>query len=239
MNRQEIINLENVSFSYDKQPFLQDVNLSVFNDDFLGIVGPNGGGKTTLLKLMLGLLKPQKGRITCFGRSPQEGRIQLGYLSQFKNIDFDFPITIEEIVLLSRVSSNIIRQFGKEDKAAAEKALKSLDIWDLRNKTLSELSGGQKQRVFVARALANDPQVLLLDEPMTNLDMHIQESFYQILVELHRRIAIVIVDHDLEMLTRYAREIVCVNKCNTNAIRYHDAGEVKMMEMCHDQKFKL
>lgn len=235
MNRTELIKLENVTFSYDEKPFLQNVNLTIYNDDFLGVVGPNGGGKTTLLKLILGLLPPQRGKITVFGKTPQKGRSAIGYLSQFKNIDFEFPITTWEIVLQSRVGRNIFKQFSEADKTAADQALKSLDIWDLKNKNLHELSGGEKQRVFVARALANEPQILLLDEPMTNLDMHIQENFYRILQKLHRKIAIVIVDHDLDMLAKYAREIVCVNKCNTNAIRYHDAEEVKLMEMYHPQ----
>jgi zinc transport system ATP-binding protein len=210
------------------------VNLPVYEDDFLGIVGPNGGGKTTLLKLILGILKPQKGKISVFGKPPKVGRKKIGYLSQFKNIDFDFPITTKEIVLLSRVSSKLFKHYSSADKTAVEKALKDLDIWNLRDKNLNELSGGQKQRVFVARALANDPKVLVLDEPMSNLDMHIQEEFYKILKKLNQKIAIIIIDHDLDMLAKYAREVVCVNKCSTHAIHYHDADELKSMEICHN-----
>ncbi len=169
-----------------------------------------------------------------FGKKSRQGRESIGYLSQFKNIDFDFPITAHEIVLLSRVGKKLFKHYSKEDRKMAEKALKSLGIWHLRNNKLSELSGGEKQRVFVARALANEPELLILDEPMSNLDIHIQEEFYKILKELNNRIAIVIVDHDLEMLSKYAKEIVCVNKCNTHTIRYHDADSVKLRGLCHD-----
>ena len=231
--RKEIIKLEKVAFSYGKEEFLKDINLSIYEDDFLGIIGPNGGGKTTLLKLILGLLQPKKGKISVFGKSPKNARHEMGYLSQFKNIDFDFPITAYEIVLLSRVGDKLIKRYSKDDKEVVKKAMKELGIWNLRDKKLNELSGGEKQRIFVARALANEPKLLVLDEPLSNLDIHIQEEFYKILKELNKKIAIVIVDHDLEMVSKYAKEVVCVNKCNTHTLRYHDANSLKMKEMCH------
>ncbi len=233
MNRKKIIKLENVSYGYDNKEFLKNINLSIYEDDFLGIIGPNGGGKTTLLKLILGLIKPKKGKITVFEKTPEKGRESIGYLSQFKNIDFDFPITVLEIVLLSKIGKKIFKQYTKQDKKSAEKALKSLGMWSLRNNKLNELSGGEKQRVFVARAIVNKPKVLLLDEPMSNLDIHIQEEFYNILKQLNKKIAIVIVDHDLEMLSKYAKEIVCVNKCDTHTTRYHNVDKIKLKEMCH------
>jgi zinc transport system ATP-binding protein len=233
MQRKKIINLENISFSYNKEEFLKNINLSIYEDDFLGIIGPNGGGKTTLLKLILGLLKPKRGNIFVFENTPKSSRESIGYLSQFKNIDFDFPITAFEIVMLSRVGKNLFKQYNKQDRKAAEKALRSLGIWNLKDKKLNELSGGEKQRVFVARALANNPKILLLDEPMSNLDIHIQEGFYKLLKELNKKIAIVIVDHDLEMVSKYAKEVVCINKCNTHTIRYHKADKIKMKGMCH------
>jgi zinc transport system ATP-binding protein len=233
MGRKEIIKLEKVSFSYSREEFLKDINLSIYEDDFLGIIGPNGGGKTTLLKLILGLLQPKKGRIRVFGKSPKDSRKDIGYLSQFKNIDFDFPITAYEIVLLSRIGNKLFKHYSKEDREAAENAMKDMDIWNLKDKKLNELSGGEKQRVFVARALANQPKILILDEPMSNLDINIQEEFYKILKILNKNIAIIIVDHDIEMVSKYTREIVCVNKCNTHAIRYHDASSLGMKEMCN------
>ena len=182
--------------------------------------------------MILGLIQPQKGRITIFGKSPKEARQEIGYLSQFKNIDFDFPITAYEIVLLSRFGDRILKRCSSADKEAAKNAMKDLGIWSLKDKKLNELSGGEKQRVFVARALANQPKVLILDEPMSNLDINIQEEFYRILKKLNRKVAILIVDHDLEMVSKYAKEVVCVNKCSTHAIRYHDADSLKMRGMC-------
>ncbi len=232
MERKEIVRLNNVAFSYNREEFLRNITFSIYEDDFVGIIGPNGGGKTTLLKLILGLLEPQEGTIRILGREPVKARTEMGYLSQFKNIDFDFPITAYEIVLLGRAGQKIFKHFSRKDKAVAEEALKKMGIWELKDKKLNELSGGQKQRVFVARALVNDPRILVLDEPMSNLDMHIQEEFYSILKELNKKIAIVIVDHDFDMLARFAKEVVCVNKCKTHAIEYHDAGSLKIKEIC-------
>ncbi len=232
MNRKTIITLENISFSYNNEDFLHDINLKIYEDDFLGIIGPNGGGKTTLLKIMLGLLEPKKGKVLILGKSPKKARKELGYLSQFKNIDFDFPITAYEIVLLSRINNQLFKHYNKDDKKAVEKVLKLLAIWHLKDKKLNELSGGEKQRVFIARALANDPKLLILDEPLTNLDIHIQEELYKILKELNKKIAIIIVDHDLEMVAKYAKEVVCVNKCRNHTIRYHAADTIKMKEIC-------
>jgi len=232
MERKEIIKLENVSFSYNQKEFLKNVNISIYEGDFLGVIGPNGGGKTTLLKLILGLLEPKTGRIRVFGKTPRVGRESIGYLSQFKNIDFDFPITAFEIVLLSRVNKKLFKRYTKQDREAAEKALKNLKIWHLRNKNLNELSGGEKQRVFVARALANEPKALLLDEPTSNLDMRIQEEFYDVLRKLNKKISIVIVDHNIETVSKYTKEIVCVNKCKTHAVKYHNSSTIKLGEVC-------
>jgi zinc transport system ATP-binding protein len=233
MSREEIIKLDKVCFSYTEKELLKDVTLSIYRDDFLGIVGPNGGGKTTLIKLIIGQLIPKRGIIEVFGKEPKYGRESIGYISQFRNIDNDFPITAYEIVILSRVGKKLFKRYSVEDRKMAKKALKSLGVWDLRNRKLSELSGGEKQRVFIARALANEPQLLLLDEPLSNLDIHIREEFYNILKELNNRIAIVLVDHDLEMLSKYAKEVVCVNKCNTNGIRYHDADSALLGGILH------
>jgi len=182
--RPEIVRVRDLSFSYDDKPFLHDIQLTIYADDFLGIIGPNGGGKTTLLKLILGMLRPDSGIIEVFGRPAREGRAHIGYLSQFVDIDFDFPITAHEVVLLSRLGGRLIGRYSREDRQAAENALRQMQIWELKDRKLNELSGGEKQRVFVARALANRPRLLLLDEPMSNIDIHVQETFYEILKEL-------------------------------------------------------
>jgi zinc transport system ATP-binding protein len=231
-DRQEIIRIRDLSFSYDARPFLENIHLSIYADDFLGIIGPNGGGKTTLLKLILGILRPDSGTIEVFGGTPREERKGIGYLSQFVDIDFDFPITAREVVLLSRLVGRLVGRYSQEDKQAAEDALRQMQIWDLRNRKLNELSGGEKQRVFVARALANRPRLLLLDEPMSNIDIHVQEAFYEILKELHRDIAIVVVDHNLDMLSRFVREVACINKCDSHGLRYHGIDSLEMKRIC-------
>jgi zinc transport system ATP-binding protein len=228
----EIIRIQDLCFSYDGRPFLEEINLCIYSDDFLGIIGPNGGGKTTLLKLILGILKPDSGVIEVFGKSPREGRAQIGYLSQFVDIDFDFPITAREVVLLSRLAGRLIKRFSQADKEAAEDALRQMKIWDLRNRKLNQLSGGEKQRVFVARALANRPRLLLLDEPMSNIDIHVQEAFYEILQDLHQSVAIVVVDHNLDMLSRYVKEVACINKCDSHGLRYHGIDSLEMKRIC-------
>ena len=230
--RTEIVRVRDLSFSYDDRPFLHDIQLTIYADDFLGILGPNGGGKTTLLKLILGMLRPDSGSIEVFGRTAREGRAQIGYLSQFVDIDFDFPITAHEVVLLSRLGGRLIGRFSQEDRRAAENALRQMQIWEFRDRKLNELSGGEKQRVFVARALANRPRLLLLDEPMSNIDIHVQEAFYEILRELQRDIAIVVVDHNLDMLSRYVKEVACINKCDSHGLRYHGIDSLEMKRMC-------
>ncbi|MGB2908578.1 MAG: ABC transporter ATP-binding protein [Candidatus Aminicenantaceae bacterium] len=230
--RQEIIRIRDLSFSYDEKPFLDNIHLTIYADDFLGIIGPNGGGKTTLLKLILGMLRPDSGTIEVFGRAPREGRTDIGYLSQFVDIDFDFPITANEVVQLSRLGGRLIGRYSRDDKQAAEYALRQMQIWELRDRKLNELSGGEKQRVFVARALANRPRLLLLDEPMSNIDIHVQEAFYEILNELHRDIAIVVVDHNLDMLSRFVKEVACINKCDSYGLRYHGVDSLEMKRMC-------
>jgi zinc transport system ATP-binding protein len=226
-----IISLKDVSFSYDRKPFIRKVNLEIKERDFLGLIGPNGGGKTTIIRLILGLLEPDSGSISVFGKSPEEGRKHIGYLSQFKNIDFDFPITVEEIVLQSRLTG-IFKKPGDDDKLIVRTALKDVGLWEKRGKTLNQLSGGEKQRVFIARALASEPELLIMDEPMSNVDMHIQETLYQLLRKINERMAILVVDHNLDTLSKYAKEVACINKCEEHGIKYHDLVKKEKARSC-------
>lgn len=226
-----IISLKDVSFSYDRKPFIRKVNLEIKEQDFLGLIGPNGGGKTTIIRLILGLLEPDSGSISVFGKSPEEGRKHIGYLSQFKNIDFDFPITLGEIVLQSRLT-DIFKKLGDDDKLVVRTALKDVGLWKKRGKTLNQLSGGEKQRVFIARALASEPELLIMDEPMSNVDMHIQETLYQLLRKINERMAILVVDHNLDALSKYAKEVACINKCEEHGIKYHDLVKKEKVRSC-------
>jgi zinc transport system ATP-binding protein len=180
---------------------------------------------------MLGILSPDSGSIRIFGEKPKTGRRHIGYLSQFKNIDFDFPISVWEIVLQSRLSG-FMKRYSEEDKIVAEKALNEVDLWEKRDRNLGELSGGEKQRVFIARALASEPKILILDEPMSNVDMRIQESLYKLLKKLNERMAIIVVDHNLDTLSKYAKEVACINKCEEHGIKYHNLLRKKELKAC-------
>lgn len=229
-----LVSLKDVSFQYSKTPLLNHVSFSIAPHDFLGIVGPNGGGKTTLLKLIMGLHKPTAGSITLFGTTPEKGRYHVGYLAQTKDLDRDFPITVEEIVLLAFVDG-LFSYPTQAKKNKAHHALERLGITQLKQRKINELSGGEKQRVFMARAIANKPKLLLLDEPIANIDISMQKEFFTLLAELNRDMAIVVVDHNVELLSHYCKEIACVNKCHTNSVGYHDLAG-KNLRLLNDHR---
>ncbi|GAB6058590.1 metal ABC transporter ATP-binding protein [Desulfonatronum parangueonense] len=218
-----VVHVQDVHFAYNGQHcVLENVNLDVQQGDFLAVLGPNGGGKTTLLKLLLGILSPQKGTISVLGRPPGSSPSQVGYVPQNTNIHNQFPITVKDVVLLGRLPRrNSRRSFCQADEQAARQALEQVGIWPLRNKRIGQLSGGQRQRVFIARALANAPEVLFLDEPTASVDREFQTVFYDLLNELNAAMTIIVVSHDLSILSSYAKSVACVNK----ALFYHDQAE--------------
>ena len=229
--QEEIVSLENVSFQYSNRVLLSNVNLKIFKKDFLGIVGPNGSGKTTILRLILGLIKPTSGKITVFGLPPEKGREKIGYLSQFEEIDIDFPVSVREIVLMGRDGNSLSKKVSEEDIANAKKAMKQMNIEHLSLRTLGELSGGEKQRVFIARALVGNPELLILDEPLSNVELRIQKDLYEILVKLNKKIAIVVVDHNIEMLSHYTKKVACIDKCYPGSLGYHFVKNGKVVEI--------
>jgi zinc transport system ATP-binding protein len=213
MKELPVIKLENVSFSYDGLPVLEDVNLTVDERDFLAIVGPNAGGKTTLLKLVLGLLKPTNGNIHVFGHSPEKDRDHIGYMPQHASLDLLFPVSVLDVVLMGRLgSANRFGFYRKEDYDAAVEALKRVEMEEIRNRPFSSLSGGQQQRVLIARALASNPRLLLLDEPTANIDVAVETELFEILHELNETITIVLVTHDLGFVSWYVKSVACVNR---------------------------
>lgn len=224
--------LKDVSFGYRGENVVENVSLKIFEKDFLGIVGPNGGGKTTMIKLMLGLLRPDSGKIEVFGKSPKKGRKHIGYLSQFKDIDFGYPITVLQVVMMSTLGGSPFRWLSEKDRKIAEGALRKMKILDLKDRMLGELSGGEKQRVFIARAIASNPKIVILDEPTANVDIRMKESLYSLLEEINKDIAVVVVDHNLEFITKYAREVACINKCSFHSLKYHQIGKEKIKETC-------
>jgi zinc transport system ATP-binding protein len=213
-----IIELKNVSFSYGEDMIVQHVNLQVHKGDYLGIIGPNGGGKSTLLKLMLGLLTPTKGEVFLYGSPLKRFRdwSKIGYVSQqVTHIDPHFPMTVEEVVTMGRFSQlGLFRIPMKRDKEIVKEALSQVEMLSYKDRLVGDLSGGQQQRVFIARALAGQPEVIVLDEPTTGVDIKTQKQFYTLLQKLNTELALtlVLVSHELDIVAHEATEIAYINR---------------------------
>ncbi len=209
-----LIELKDVSFAYDiGPPVLEHVSLAVEEGEFLGLVGPNGGGKSTLLKLVLGLLRPGEGEVRVNGRAPQQVRTMIGYVPQYARFARDFPISVEETVLLGRLGkTRLVGGYRPADREAARRAMAETEVRDLRQRPLGTLSGGQLQRVLVARALACDPQILILDEPTANIDLRMETEIFDLFKDLNRRMTIVVVSHDIGFISRYVTRVACLNR---------------------------
>ncbi|MCK4608179.1 MAG: metal ABC transporter ATP-binding protein [Gammaproteobacteria bacterium] len=202
-----IIRLEDVSFQYqDRQIALDKVNLTVKQGEFLGVVGPNGGGKTTLLKLILGLLIPNSGKLTVLDKTPKQASRDIGYVAQFSTFKRDFPIKVKDVVLMGRLGCS------GGAKSPLDKILQQLAIEHLANKTIDALSGGELQRVMIARALISAPKLLLLDEPTASIDMHAEQNIFDLLKEINKEVTILLVSHDIGFISRYIKRVVCLNK---------------------------
>lgn len=218
-----VVHVQDVAFSYNgRHLVLENVNLQVQKGEFLAVLGPNGGGKTTLLKLLLGILSPLKGTISVLGATPGHAPRAVGYVPQHINIHTEFPIAVQDVVLLGRLPHrNRRRAFSAADHQAARQALEQVGIWELRNKRIGQLSGGQRQRVFIARALANAPELLFLDEPTASVDREFQTVLYNLLKDLNKTMTIIVVSHDLSVLSSHAKSVACVNR----TLYYHDQAE--------------
>ena len=213
MNEETVISVKNVSFGYEGPKILSNVSLDIRRGEFLGIVGPNGGGKSTLLKLMLGLLEPDVGKISVLGKTPKKGRAAIGYVPQYASFERNFPITVMDTVLLGRVAKSArLFGYGAEDYQYANKALKETEIDDLKGRMLNTLSGGQLQRVLIARALVGDPEILILDEPTSNVDMRMEEDIFDLLERLNQRSTIIVVSHDIGFISEYVTRVACLNQ---------------------------
>ncbi len=207
-----IISFQDVDFSYNSEPILKDVNLEIHPGEFVSVIGPNGGGKTSLLLLALGMLRPNRGTVQVFGRAPERERSRLSYVPQFTRFDPLFPVTVYDVVQMGRLGRFWTGPYRKEDREAALTALEQVGLAELRRRSFAELSGGQRQRVLIARALATEPEVLLLDEPTANVDRLATDKLYELLVELNQRLTVVLVSHDLGIVSRFVSSVVCVNK---------------------------
>lgn len=223
---QPLIKIENLTVSYDKVPVLENVNLEIFENDFLGVIGPNGGGKTTLLKAILGLVKPEKGTVAF--REELKNNSGIGYLPQVRNIDRKFPITVFDVVL----SGAIMQKRHKSKSEIKEKAFSLLEesgIAEIKDKAIGELSGGQMQRVFLCRALLSNPKLLILDEPDTFVDNRFEGELYEKLNLLNKEIAIVLVSHDVGTITTYVKTIACINR----QLHYHPSNKISQEQLAN------
>lgn len=219
----EIVGLKDVWVKYNDVSVLESIALSVFQHDFLGIIGPNGGGKSTLLKVILGLVKPFRGSVSVFGQPPEQSRSQIGYVAQRYAFDRDFPVSVWEVVMMGRYGkTGLFRRYSRNDRAAVEKALIRVGMLDYRNEQIGRLSGGQQQRVFIARALVAEPKLLLLDEPTASIDPAMQTQFYEMLQVLKQSLAIVMVSHDVGAVSVYVDKIACLNR----QLFYHGSKEI-------------
>ena len=227
-----VIDLQDVSFGYDENLVLEDINLSVDDGDFLAIIGPNGGGKSTLLKLMLGLIEPDSGSVKIYGDAPCKNISQIGYVPQNTNVNIDFPITVIEVVMMGHIpQKRPLFGYSNKEKECALEALKEVDMQEYAHRRIGNLSGGQRQRVMIARALCTHPKILLLDEPTASIDALGQKEIYQLLKKLNQEMSIVVVSHDISVILEYANKAAYVNK----KLAFHDISDKQSVFHTHGE----
>ncbi len=218
-----IVEIIDVDFAYNGQTVLERVNLNIVSGDFIAMIGPNGGGKTTLLKLILGLLKPDRGVIRVMGQPALQAAPSIGYVPQDVHINQSFPITAMDVVLMGKLDPK--RRWARKSDSNRQEAMAALERMEMgphADKKIGELSGGQRQRVFIARALATEPKLLLLDEPTASIDTKGQADFFRMLKAINKDVTILVVSHDLLVISRYVKSVACVNK----RLHYHDQAEI-------------
>ena len=220
---EKLIDIEHVTAAYGNKAVLRDISLTVWKGDFLGIIGPNGGGKTTLLKVILGLLPPVSGTIRFYEDGQMVPSLRIGYLPQLNNIDKKFPISVREVVTSGLASEKpLFRSYSASQKQRVEEVLGKMGLEDLAGRAIGELSGGQLQRVLLGRSIVSRPQVLILDEPNSYVDKRFESRFYQLLEEINKESAIILVSHDIGTVLTMVKNIACVNE----TLHYHPGANV-------------
>ena len=216
-----LVDIRSLSAGYGTKTVLRNVDFSIVQSDFIGVIGPNGGGKTTLLKIILGLLKPFSGEIIF--NEDLVRRNKIGYLPQMSAGDISFPVTVTDVVLSGlMINKSSLARITKEDRKKAESIMDELGLGDIKKSTLNELSGGQLQRVFLGRAIIGSPALLLLDEPDNFVDANFENDFYQKLHDLNDRMAILMVSHDVGTISSHVKSFACVNR----KLHYHPSPEI-------------
>ncbi|HFS85402.1 MAG TPA: ABC transporter ATP-binding protein [Epsilonproteobacteria bacterium] len=228
-----VIQIKNLSFAYEKEVVLEEISLSVNKNDFLAIIGPNGGGKSTLLKLVLGIEKIKKGSVEILGEKPSKNLSTIGYVPQNTNVNINFPIRVIEVVMMGHAGSKRpLFGYSAEEKACAMGSLAQVGMEKYANQKIGSLSGGQRQRVMIARALCAHPQILLLDEPTSSIDVKGQREIYELLKRLNQSITVVVVTHDISVILEYANKVAHINK----TLSYHDISDKEETFHTHGEK---
>ena len=220
----KLIDIQDLTVGYENKPnVLKDVNLSIYQDDFLGIIGPNGGGKTTLLRTILGLIKAQSGSVTFYDKGEKTSSLNIGYLPQINRIDKKFPISVSEVILSGLTpGTNIFKRYSSEERKKVKEVAARLGIEELLSRAIGELSGGQLQRVLLGRAIVDNPKLIILDEPSTYVDKLFETNFYKLLGDINKDIAIVLVSHDVGTIISLVKNIACVNQ----GLHYHPGSNI-------------
>ncbi len=217
-----LVKLENITYGYESEKAIEGINLEIVKGDFIGMIGPNGGGKSTLIKLIMGLIEPWTGRIL-YGKNELGEKINIGYLPQYHEFDHKYPISIKEVILSGLVNkSSMITRFTNKDRRRADKVLNLLGLQNIGNKSIGDLSGGQMQRAFLGRAIISNPDLLILDEPVTYVDSKFELELYELLEDVNKNTAILLVSHDLGQITSSVKTIACVNR----HLHYHPTNKI-------------
>lgn len=217
------VEMENLKVCYKDNCVLRNVNMKIEEGEFLGIIGPNGGGKTTLAKVMLGIKEASRGKVLVFGRPPKKAHGTVGYVPQFTTFEKDFPITVGEVVLTGLLGrARPFRKYGKKELSKAEGIMERAGIRHLKEMGVKTLSGGETQKMLIARALAMDPKMLILDEPTASIDTNSKDSIYDLLRELNNEMTIILITHDLGVISSYVESIACLNV----ELFYHGKAEI-------------
>lgn len=230
-----ILEINNLSFSYGTHPVLKNIDLALKDREFLALIGPNGGGKTTLVRLLVGLLSPSSGSIRIFDMPPETGKLRIGYVPQTTEHNRDFPVTVLDVVLMGTLRRGLFP--SREERNRAWAAMERMGVLDLANHRIGSLSVGQRKRVLIARALAHPFDLLILDEPAASMDAEGQTRLYRELQEINKQATIILVTHDIGFISQYITSVACVNR----TLCYHPRPEItaEIMKMAYGEETEI